>query len=69
MEFISNGVEIILTYEEKDCLKKALHILDDIANRISDNVSIDYYVDNELMNCFDDIYTDINTIEDFIMEK
>ena len=69
MKFISSGTEIILTNEEIDCLKKASDILDEIACRILDNVHIDYYVDNERMNCFDDIYTDINTIEDFVMRK
>ena len=69
MEFISSGIEIILTNEEEDSLKKALHILNDISRRISTNDDLDYYVNNELMDCFDDIYTDINTIEDFVMEK
>ena len=69
MEFISSGIEIILTNEEEDSLKKALHILNDISRRISTNDDLDYYVNNELMDCFDDIYTDINTIEDFVMRK
>ena len=69
MEFISSGTEIILTHEEKDCLKKAVLILEEITCRISDNVDIDYYVDNELMDCFDDIYTDMNRIENFVMRK
>ena len=69
MEFISSGTEIILTNEEEDSLKKALDILDEIACRISDNSDIDYYVNHELMDCFDNIYTDINIIEDFVMEK
>ena len=69
MEFISSGTEIIWTNEEKDFLKKALHILDEITGRMSDDVDIDYCVDNELMDCFDNIYTNINTIEDFVMLK
>ena len=66
MEFIS---EIILTNEEEDSLKKAMYILDKITCRISDNTDIDYYVNNELMNCFDNIYTDMNRIENFVMRK
>ena len=69
MEFISSGIEIILTNEEEDSLKKALHILNDISCRILANDDLDYYVNNELMDCFNNIYTDINTIEDFVMEK
>ena len=69
MEFISRGTEIILTNEEEDFLKKALHILDEITCQISDNTAIDYCINKELMDCFDNIYTDINTIEDFVMEK
>lgn len=69
MKFISSGTEIILTNEEEDSLKKAMHILDKITCRISDNPDIDYYVNNELMACFNNIYTDMNRIENFVMEK
>lgn len=70
MEFISSSTEeIILTNEEENSLKKALHILDEITCRISENFDIDYYVNNELMNCFDNIYADINRIENFVMRK
>ena len=69
MEFISSSTEIILTNEEENSLKKALHILDEITCRISDNFDIDYCVNNELMNCFDNIYADINRIENFVMRK
>ena len=69
MEFISRGTEIILTDEEEDCLKKALHILDEITCQISDNTAIDYCINHELMNCFNNSYTDINTIEDFVMKN
>ena len=69
MEFISNSTEIILTNEEENSLKKALHILDEITCRISENFDIDYCVNNELMNCFDNIYADINRIENFVMRK
>lgn len=69
MKFISWGTEIILTNEEEDTLKKALDILDEITRQISDNDNIDYYVKDELMDCFDNIYTDMNKIEDFIMRK
>ena len=69
MKFISSGTEIILTDEETDCLKKAMYILDEITCRISDNDDIDYYVNDELMDCFDNLYTDMNKIENFIMRK
>lgn len=69
MKFISNGTEIILTSEEEDSLKKAMYILDKITCRISDNDDIDYYVNDELMDCFDNIYTDMNRIENFVMRK
>ena len=69
MKFISWGTEIILTNEEEDALKKAMDILDEITCRISDNDDIDYYVNDELMDCFDNIYTDMNKIENFIMRK
>ena len=69
MEFISSYTEIVLTNEEEDFLKKALDILDEIASRISNNTDIDYCVNNDLMNCFDNICTDITTIEDFVIEK
>lgn len=69
MKFISWGTEIILTNEEEDALKKAMHILDEITSQISDNDDIDYYVNDELMDCFDNIYTDMNKIENFIMRK
>lgn len=69
MEFISRSTEIILTDEEEDFLKKALHILDEIMCRILDNDDIDYYVNDELMDCFDNIYTDMNKIENFVMRK
>lgn len=69
MKFISNGTEIILTNEEEDSLKKAMYILDKITCRISDNDDIDYYVNDELMDCFDNIYTDMNKIENFVMRK
>ena len=69
MEFISRGTEIILTDEEEDSLKKALDILDEITRQISDNDDIDYYVNDELMDCFDNIYTDMNKIENFVMRK
>ena len=69
MKFISWGTEIILTNEEEDTLKKALDILDEIRRQISDNDDIDYYVNDELMDCFDNIYTDMNKIENFIMRK
>ena len=69
MKFISWGTEIILTNEEEDALKKAMHILDEITCRTSDNDDIDYYVNDELMDCFDNIYTDMNKIENFIMRK
>lgn len=69
MKFISWGTEIILTNEEEDALKKALDILDEITRQISDNDDIDYYVNDELMDCFDNIYTDMNKIENFIMRK
>ena len=69
MKFISSGTEIILTSEEEDSLKKAMYILDKITCRILDNDDIDYYVNDELMDCFDNIYTDINTIEDFVMRN
>ena len=69
MEFISRGTEIILTDEEEDFLKKALDILDEITCRISENFDIDYCVNNEVMNCFDNIYADINRIENFVMRK
>lgn len=69
MEFISSSTEIILTNEEENSLKKALHILDEITCRISVNFDIDYCVNNELMNCFDNIYADINRIENFVMRK
>lgn len=69
MKFISSGTEIILTNEEEDSLKKAMHILDKITCRILDNDDIDYYVNDELMDCFDNIYTDMNKIENFVMRK
>ena len=69
MKFISWGTEIILTNEEEDALKKAMYILDEITCQISDNDDIDYYVNDELMDCFDNLYTDINKIENFIMRK
>ena len=69
MKFISSGTEIILTNEEEDSLKKALYILDKITCRISDNPDTDYYVNNELMACFNNFYIDINRIADFVMEK
>ena len=69
MKFISWGTEIILTNEEEDVLKKAIDILDDITCKISDNDDIDYYVNDELMDCFDNLYTDMNKIENFIMRK
>ena len=69
MKFISSGTEIVLTNEEENVLKKAVHILDEITCRISDNTDIDYYVNDELMDCFDDIYTDMNRIENFVMRK
>lgn len=69
MKFISSGTEIILTNEEEDSLKKAMYILDKITCRISDNDDIDYYVNDELMDCFDNIYTDMNRIENFVMRK
>ena len=69
MKFISWGTEIILTNEEEDTLKKALDILDEITRQISDNDDIDYYVNDELMDCFDNIYTDMNRIENFVMRK
>ena len=69
MKFISWGTEIILTNEEEDVLKKAMHILDEITCQISDNDDIDYYVNDELMDCFDNLYTDMNKIENFIMRK
>ena len=69
MEFISWGTEIVLTNEEEDVLKKAIDILDEITCRISDDTDTDYCVNNDLMDCFNNIYTNINTIEDFVMEK
>ena len=69
MKFISWGTEIILTNEEEDTLKKAMHILDEITCKISDNDDIDYYVNDELMDYFDNLYTDMNKIENFIMRK
>ena len=69
MKFISWGTEIILTNEEEDTLKKAMYILDEITCQISDNDDIDYYVNDELMDCFDNLYTDMNKIENFIMRK
>lgn len=69
MKFISSGTEIILTNEEEDSLKKAMYILDKITCRILDNDDIDYYVNDELMDCFDNIYTDMNKIENFVMRK
>ena len=69
MKFISWGTEIILTNEEEDTLKKAIDILDEITCKISDNDDIDYYVNDELMDCFDNLYTDMNKIENFIMRK
>lgn len=69
MKFISWGTEIILTNEEEDALKKAMYILDEITCKISDNDDIDYYVNDELMDCFDNLYTDMNKIENFIMRK
>ena len=69
MKFISSGTEIVLTNEEENVLKKAVHILDEITCRISDNTDIDYYVNDELMDCFDDIYTDMNRIENFVMRN
>lgn len=69
MKFISSGTEIVLTNEEENVLKKAVHILDEITCRISDNTDIDYCVNDELMDCFDNIYTDINRIENFVMRK
>lgn len=69
MKFISWGTEIILTNEEEDALKKAIDILDEITCRISDDDDIDYYVNDELMDCFDNLYTDMNKIENFIMRK
>lgn len=69
MKFISSGTEIILTSEEEDSLKKAMYILDKITCRILDNDDIDYYVNDELMDCFDNIYTDMNKIENFVMRK
>ena len=69
MKFISWGTEIILTNEEEDTLKKAIDILDEITCKISDNDDIDYYVNDELMDYFDNLYTDMNKIENFIMRK
>ena len=69
MEFISRGTEIILTSEEEDSLKKAMYILDKITCRILDNDDIDYYVNDELMDCFDNIYTDMNKIENFVTRE
>lgn len=69
MKFISWGTEIILTNEEEDVLQKAIDILDDITCKISDNDDIDYYVNDELMDCFDNLYTDMNRIENFVMRK
>ena len=69
MKFISWGTEIILTNEEEDALKKVIDILDEITCQISDNDDIDYYVNDELMDCFDNLYTDMNKIENFIMRK
>ena len=68
MDFISRGIEIILTDEEEDFLKKASDILDKITSQISDNATIDYYMNHKFMDCFDNIYADINTIRDFVME-
>lgn len=69
MKFISSSTEIILTNEEEDALKKAMYILDKITCRISDNTDIDYCVNDEIMDCFDNIYTDMNRIENFVMRK
>ena len=69
MKFISSGTEIILTSEEEDSLKKAMYILDKITCRILDNDDIDYYVNDELMDCFDNIYTDMNKIENFVTRE
>ena len=46
-----------------------MYILDKITCRILDNDDIDYYVNDELMDCFDNIYTDMNKIENFVTRE
>lgn len=69
MQFIQANVEIYLESEEEKLLKDAIFLLSNIASYIEEHDDLDYVVDDDLMNDFDDIYTHINTIENFVSRK
>ena len=69
MKVITSVTRIELDSDEKQNLKKALEILIKVNDIIGDDNNIDYVVDNADMDLYDDIYDEINRIEDWVTRE
>ena len=69
MRVTTSVTRIELDFDEKQILKKALEILTKVNGIVGDDNNIDYVVDNADMDLYDDIYDEINRIEDWVTRE
>lgn len=69
MRVITSVTRIELDFDENQVLKKALEILNKVNDIIGNDNNIDYVVGNADMDLYDDIYDEINRIEDWVTRE
>ena len=69
MRVITSVTRIELDFDENQVLKKALEILNKVNDIIGDDNNIDYVVGNADMDLYDEIYDEINRIEDWVTRE
>ena len=69
MRVITSVTRIELDFDENQVLKKALEILNKVNDIIGNDNNIDYVVGNADMDLYDEIYDEINRIEDWVTRE
>lgn len=69
MKVTTSVTRIELDYDEEQILKKAIEILKDVNKIINNNINMDYAVNNADMDLYDNLYDEINNIEDWVTRE
>ena len=69
MRVTTSVTKITLDFDEKQILQKALEILIKVNGIVGNDNNIDYIVDNGDMDLYDNIYDEINRIEDWVTRE
>lgn len=69
MKVTTSVTRIELDYDEEQILKKAIEILKDVNKVINNNINMDYAVNNADMDLYDNLYDEINNIEDYVTRE